>query len=142
MNPTKEPMIVFYDGLCGFCDRTVQHILQRDHHNRFRFAALQGDLAKLKLPKHGRNPEDLNTLFLMLDPDGPKEQVLAKSDAVVRIGKELGGGSKVWAGLVGVLPKFLRDWGYSLVAKIRYRIFGKLDACRIPAADDRAKFLS
>jgi predicted DCC family thiol-disulfide oxidoreductase YuxK len=142
VNPTDEPMIVFYDGLCGFCDRTVQYILQRDRANRFRFAALQSDLAKEKLPKHGKNPADLNTLYLMVDGGTDRERVLQKSDAALRIGRELGGWTKVWMGIVGVLPRPLRDWGYDRVAKARYRIFGKLDACRIPAAEDRAKFIS
>jgi len=142
VKPTNEPMIVFYDGLCGFCDRTVQFILQHDRNNRFRYAALQGDLAQEKLPRHGKNPADLNTLYLMVGADTKGERVLQKSDAAVRIGRELGGMFKIWATLVGVLPRPLRDWGYDRVAKARYRIFGKLDACRIPAAEDRAKFIS
>jgi predicted DCC family thiol-disulfide oxidoreductase YuxK len=142
VDPTNERLIVFYDGLCGFCDRTVQYILRRDQRNRFRFAALQSDLANAKLPKYGKNPADLNTLYLMVGEGTEHERVLQKSDAAIRIGKELGGWTKVWAILVAILPRPIRDWGYDRVARSRYRIFGKLDACRIPAAEDRAKFIS
>ena len=135
-------MIVFYDGLCGFCDRTVQFILRHDRHDRFRFAALQSELAKEKLPRHGKNPDDLNTLYLMVDEGTDRERVFQKSDAAIRIGQALGGWTKLWASLLKALPRPIRDWGYDRFAKSRYRIFGKLDACRIPAAEDRAKFIS
>jgi len=139
---TNEPMIVFYDGLCGFCDRTVQFILQRDRHDRFRFAALQGDLATQTLPRHGKDPSELHTVYLMLGSGTEHEQVLQKSDAAVQIGKVIGGMPGFWMTLVGILPRSIRDWGYDRVARSRYRLFGKLDACRIPAPADRAKFLS
>ncbi|MBC8063945.1 MAG: DUF393 domain-containing protein [Chlorobia bacterium] len=134
-------MIVFYDGLCGFCDRTVSYILQRDRDDRFRFAPLQRDLAEEILPKHGKNPKDLDTLYLLVDQGLPTERVLDKSSAAVHIGKTLGGFSRFGMTLVGILPKPIRDWGYDRVAKARYKLFGKMSACRIPSAQDRAKFL-
>jgi predicted DCC family thiol-disulfide oxidoreductase YuxK len=138
----SPPMIVFYDGLCGFCDSTVQYILARDRQrNRFTFAPLQSDLASEVLPKHGKNPKDLNTLYLLIDRGLPTERVLQKSSAAVRIGKSLGGGSAVAAFFVGLLPRPVRDWGYDRFAKVRYKVFGKLEACRIPAKGDRAKFI-
>ncbi|MBN9501965.1 MAG: hypothetical protein BGO01_10035 [Armatimonadetes bacterium 55-13] len=135
------PMILFYDGLCGFCDKTVQFVLERDHRDQFRFATLQGELAKELLPKHGKNPKDLNTLYLLVDWNGPQEQVLQKSDAARRIFGALGGGAKILSILISLFPHRIRDWGYDRVANIRYRLFGKLDACRIPSPKDRAKFL-
>jgi predicted DCC family thiol-disulfide oxidoreductase YuxK len=135
------PNILFYDGLCGFCDRSVQYILKRDKRNQFRFSPLQGDLAKEALPKHGKNPEDLNTLYLLIDQGLPTERVLQKSDAAIQIGKILGGVSRISAFLTKLFPQPIRDWGYDFIAKIRYRIFGKRDSCRIPSANDRAKFI-
>lgn len=135
-------MIVFYDGLCGFCDHSVQFILDRDRgHGRFRFAPLQGNLAEEILPKHGKNPKDLNSMYLLVNQGLASEQVLEKSTAAIRIGKTLGGFTGFWANIVSIFPRFLRDWGYSLFAKLRYRVFGKREACRIPAKEDRAKFL-
>jgi predicted DCC family thiol-disulfide oxidoreductase YuxK len=131
-------MIVFYDGLCGFCDRTVQYVLDRDRQrNQFRFAALQGRLAEEVLPKHGKNPKNLDTLYVLTDDD----QVYDKSDAAIRIFRALGKGSKFLSYLISMWPKPIRDWGYERFAAIRYRVFGKMDACRIPSPQDRAKFI-
>lgn len=142
MGNSTTPMIVFYDGLCGFCDHTVQYILDRDRgRDRFQFAPLQSDLAERILPKHGKNPKDLNTLYLLVDQGLATERVYQKSSAAVTIGKTLGGLSGFWTTLVGFLPRFLRDWGYDRVAQVRYRLFGKRDACRIPSKEDRAKFI-
>lgn len=135
-------MIVFYDGLCGFCDKTVQFILDRDREkNQFRFAPLQSELAAEVLPKHGKDPEDLNSLYLLVDLDQPDERVYEKSDAAYRILRALGKGSKFTSYLVSIWPRPIRNWGYDRFAAIRYRIFGKMDACRIPSKEDRAKFI-
>jgi predicted DCC family thiol-disulfide oxidoreductase YuxK len=133
-------MIVLYDGLCGFCDRTVQFILKRDRGDKFRFAAIQSDFAAEVLARHGESNEELSTLFLVLDPGGPGERLLSRSRAAMRILQELGG---IWWVLSGlrVLPTFLLDRGYNLVAGNRYR-FGRLEACRLPSPEEKAKFLS
>ena len=142
MESNQTPMIVFYDGLCGFCDHSVQFILDRDRgKERFQFAPLQGNLAEEVLPKHGKNPRDLNSLYLLVDHGLPTERVLDKSSAVIRIGKTLGGFPGFWASALSFIPRLLRDWGYGVVAHVRYRIFGKRDSCRIPAKEDRAKFI-
>ncbi len=141
MAQNPNPMIVFYDGLCGFCDRTVQFILDRDKQDDFRFAPLQSDLAEEILPKHGKNPKDLNSLYVLVDKGLSTEHVLEKSDATVKIGKTLGGSPKFWASVVGIFPRFLRNLGYSGFARIRYLIFGKKDSCRLPTKEQRAKFL-
>jgi len=135
-------MIVFYDGLCGFCDKTVQYILERDRRqSRFQFAPLQSALAERTLPKHGKDPKDLNTLYLLVNPGEPDEAVYQKSDAAIRIFRALGGGSKLLSYLIAAFPRPLRDWGYDRVAKVRYRLYGKMNACRIPSKEDRAKFI-
>ena len=135
-------MVVFYDGLCGFCDNTVQFILQRDRKNdRFRFAPLQSDLAEDVLPKHGKNPKDLNTLFLLVDPGQPTERVYQKSTAAMLITRGLGGTRRLLSYFIALFPRPIRDWGYDRVAANRYRFFGKREACRIPSKEDRAKFI-
>lgn len=137
-----EPkLIVFYDGLCGFCDRTVRYILDRDANDRFRFAPLQSDLALKVLPPHGKDPKNLHSLYVLEREGQEGETVLEKSSAAIRIARELGPANRIWATLLGILPRPVRDWFYDRVAKSRYRIFGKLDACRIPAPDQRSKFI-
>lgn len=133
--------ILFYDGECGFCNKSVQFVLRHDRRDRFLFATLQGPFANQILPKHQKDPRDLNTMYLLINQGEPTESVLAKSSAVARVLKELGGAWKVFGLLMGALPRSIRDWGYDVVARNRYRIAGKGDACPIPSPKDRTKFL-
>lgn len=132
--------LVLYDGVCGLCDRSVQFILRNDKGNRFRFATLQGatggDLAR----KHGFDPEELSSFILVLDHELGSERALHKGRAALRVLWELGGFWRL-VGWLCVLPGWLVDPFYSAIAKRRYRIFGKLDACRIPSPSERAKFV-
>lgn len=141
MNPVPASIVVFYDGLCGFCDRTVRFILSRDRNDRFQFAPLQSDLAAELLPKHGKDPTELHSLYAMLNRGSDSEIVLEKADAVIAIGRALGGATKVWVTLLSMLPRRLRNWGYERFARSRYRIFGKMDACRLPSPEERSKFI-
>lgn len=133
--------IILYDGVCGFCNRTVQFILKRDIHDRFRFATLQSELARNLLQKHGLNAENLESVYLVLNPGQPTESVQVSSTASISIGRELGTFWRFAANLFSILPKALRDWGYNLFARHRYSIFGKYDTCPLPKASDRHKFL-
>jgi predicted DCC family thiol-disulfide oxidoreductase YuxK len=130
------PHIVFFDGVCGLCDRLVQFVLRRDRQARFRFAPLQGRLAARELPPRGARPQDLDTLYV-LTADG---QLLSRSRAAFFILRHLPGGWPILAAL-RVLPAFLTDLGYRLVARLRYRLFGRFDQCRIPSAADRDRVI-
>jgi predicted DCC family thiol-disulfide oxidoreductase YuxK len=128
--------IFFYDGVCGLCDRTVHFLLKRDVRDRLRFAPLQGGVAAELLPPLGGKPEDLNTMYVVTR-DG---RLLQKSRAVLFAVAALGG---LWS-LVNVLkivPRPIADVVYSFVASVRYRIFGKYEACAIPSREERARFL-
>ena len=133
--------VVFYDGVCGLCSRLVQFVLKRDRRDRFRYAALQGVFAGEVLPRHGKNPGDLNTLYLLLDPGEPSERILERGRAVLRILSLLGGPWKVAGGVFGILPTWFLDAVYRLVAKNRYRLFGKRESCLMPDPRHRAKFI-
>ena len=87
------PAVILYDGVCGFCNRTVRFVLQRDRDARFRFAPLQSAYAEKVLARHGRDAQDLDTVSLVLNPDSATERVHVKSDAVCAIFDRLGG---VW----------------------------------------------
>jgi predicted DCC family thiol-disulfide oxidoreductase YuxK len=133
------PAVILYDGVCGFCDRTVRFVLQRDRDARlFRFAPLQSAYAGDVLARHGRNAQDLDTVSLVLDPDAPTERVLVKSDAVCAIFDRLGG---VWriAALARWLPRRIRDTAYDAFASRRYRWFGRFDECPLPSPELRAR---
>jgi predicted DCC family thiol-disulfide oxidoreductase YuxK len=132
--------IILYDGVCGLCHRLNRFVLARDRAERFRFAALQSDLARKILTRHGRDPRDLDTLYLVLGHGRPDERLLRKSDAALWILRELGGPWRA-AGALRVVPRPLRDVGYDLVARTRYRLFGRYDACPLPDPRHRARFL-
>lgn len=132
--------IVLYDGVCGLCNRLNRFVLARDHAGRFRFAALQSPLAGAILRRHARDPRDLDTVYLVLRHGQPGERLLERSDAVLWILGELGGGWRM-AGALRVVPRVLRDAGYDLVARTRYRLFGRHDACPLQDPRHRARFL-
>ena len=132
--------IILYDGVCGLCNRLNRFVLARDRAGRFRFAALQSALAGEILARHGRDPRDLDTLYLVLAHGRPEERLLRKSDAALWILRALGGPWRA-AGALRVVPRRLRDLGYDLVARTRYRLFGRYDSCPLPEPRHRARFL-
>jgi predicted DCC family thiol-disulfide oxidoreductase YuxK len=134
--------LVFYDGVCGLCNRTVQFILKRDRREVFRFAPLQGPLANRILRAHGIDPSDLDTIYVAVNRDqSSNERLLARSDAAVFVLRELGGIWRVGAWFLRWLPGAVRDWGYNVIARNRYRMFGRYDTCPLPNESVRARFL-
>jgi predicted DCC family thiol-disulfide oxidoreductase YuxK len=132
--------LILYDGVCGFCNRKVQYVLKRDRGGKFKFAPLQGNLAHEILRKHGKDPEDLNSVYLVLNPGKPGEQIFDRGQAVHRILSELSFGSKVLA-LFRFLPTKVCDWAYNFVARRRYKWYGKYDACPMPSQEQRQRFV-
>lgn len=133
----RQPVLL-YDGLCGFCDRTVRTILARDPGGAMRFAPLQGEFARLILKRHPslRNIDSL----ILVDDSFEDPTPLVRSEAVLAIAAYLGGPWRA-AGLARVLPRNLRDRAYDLFAGHRHRLFGRYDACPLPRAEDRARFI-
>jgi predicted DCC family thiol-disulfide oxidoreductase YuxK len=138
--PTGDAPIVLYDGVCGLCNRLVQFLLKRDKHDRFRFASLQSDFASALLNRHGEDPTDLDTVYVAVDYGQPAERLLARSDATFYLLRQLGG---IWnlVSVLRMLPKKLRDGAYRIVARNRYRVFGKHESCMLPEPKHRMKFL-
>ena len=133
--------IVLYDGVCGLCNRFVQFILRRDRKTIFRFASLQSPIAARILTRHGANPTDLDTVYLVVNHELPDEYLLSRSDAVLFVLCQLGRLWRAVASLLQLLPKFLRDPAYNAVARHRYRIFGRSDVCTLPRDADHTRFL-
>jgi predicted DCC family thiol-disulfide oxidoreductase YuxK len=139
--------ILLYDGVCGLCNRFVQFILRRDSDDQFRFASLQSTLSGRILVRHDVNPGALDTLYVVVNPElagsnGPgSEQLLARSEAAIFVLRRLPGWPGVLAFLLRLMPKFLRDSGYGMVARYRYRIFGRHKTCPLPSAENRERFL-
>ncbi|HEU4869936.1 MAG TPA: thiol-disulfide oxidoreductase DCC family protein [Pyrinomonadaceae bacterium] len=133
--------IILYDGVCGLCNRLVQFLLKHDKSSRLRFASLQSDFAAKVLRRHGIDPKDLDTVHVVENYEQPDEQVLQRSDAILRAGRELGGFYSVSATAAKVIPRALRDVIYRFVARNRYRVFGKYDTCMLPEPNQRSRFL-
>ncbi|HEU4884873.1 MAG TPA: thiol-disulfide oxidoreductase DCC family protein [Longimicrobium sp.] len=132
---TAEGPIVLYDGVCGLCDRSVQLILRNDRRGRFRFAALQSAAGRALLEKFGLSPEALDSVVLV---EG--ERAWRRSRAALRIARRM---DAPWPLLwpLMIVPRPVADFFYNLLARNRYRFFGKLDACMIPPPEVRARFL-
>ena len=137
---TPGSVIVFYDGVCGFCNGAVRFVAERDRDDRFRFAPLQGALAHELLLAHDVNPAALDTIHVLVDYGLPDERVYSRADGIARVFRELGG---LWTVLsvIGLLPEPILNRLYHAFAERRYRMFGKLEQCPIPAADIRRKFV-
>jgi predicted DCC family thiol-disulfide oxidoreductase YuxK len=133
--------ILLYDGVCGLCNRFVQFILRRDRKAMFRFAWLQSALAARILARHGVNPTDLDTVYVVIDYELPGERLLSRSDAGLFVLRQLGGLWRPTAVLLQPLPRVLRDPAYNAMARRRYRIFGRSDTCTLPCDLDRSRFL-
>jgi len=136
---TSNP-IVLYDGVCGLCNRAVQFLLKRDRHDRLRFASLQSGFAATLLRRHGVDHQDLDTVYAVLNQGETNEALLAKSDAFLQFAKVIGG---VWniARFGRIIPRPIRNWLYDFVARHRYQVFGKYEACMLPDPRHKHKFI-
>lgn len=130
--------LVFYDGECGFCDQIVQLLLRLDKKELFVFAPLQGETAREILPELPDRYKNVDSLILVENYQSSHRSVYMQAKAAFRILWLLGGGW-VLIGWLNFLPSFLFDWGYRLVARNRYRLFGQ--ACLVPRADQKERFL-
>jgi len=132
--------IVLYDGVCGLCNKLVQFLLKRDRDDQLRYASLQSEFASKILVRHGLNPKDLDTVCVVVNYEEADERVLTRSTAILYVVSALGG---IWklSSVGKIVPRPIRDVLYELVARNRYRMFGKFETCMLPEPRHRAKFL-
>jgi predicted DCC family thiol-disulfide oxidoreductase YuxK len=137
VDQTPAPDILFYDGYCGLCHRTVQFVVREDREgNAFRFAPLQGETFSRLIPRAIR--ETLPDSLVVMASD---RQLYVRSDAFLRILRRLGGGWKALAAMLSVVPRGLRDFAYDFVARVRFRIFGRReDLCPLMPPELRTRF--
>ena len=130
-----EAPVLLYDGVCGLCARSVRWILRHERDHAIRFAPLQGETAAALRAKHPRIPDALSTVVLV---DG--DRVHLRSKAFLHAARHLRAPWR-WLAAFRWIPGFLPDLGYRVIARLRYRLFGRKDQCEIPAPDERARFL-
>jgi predicted DCC family thiol-disulfide oxidoreductase YuxK len=129
----NEPVIVLFDGVCNLCNGVVQFVIARDPQARFKFASQQSQ-AGIELMRLHHLPEMTSVVLIR---DG---KALLKSDAVLEIARLLPA-PWTWAAAFKFVPRVVRDFVYDLVARSRYSIFGRRDACWLPTPELRTRFL-
>lgn len=127
-------VLVLFDGVCNLCNGAVQFIIKRDPEGKFVFASLQSDFASDQLKKFGMDPGSLHSIIVI-----EEDKMLERSDAILSIASHLNGFWRMFRAF-RLLPRFIRDGLYDLVASYRYRIFGKQDSCMIPTPELKARF--
>jgi predicted DCC family thiol-disulfide oxidoreductase YuxK len=133
-----QPAIVFFDGVCGLCNKTVDLLLREDRDGRLLYSPLQGETFK---PVLKERPELASVdAIVVLYRDDSGQHLLTSSDAVLFALDQIP--RFKWLAKAGYLvPRFLRDPGYRFIAAVRYRVWGKRDSCRLPTPEERARFL-
>ncbi len=135
MTPTGEKPILLFDGVCNLCNRWVNYVIDRDPEARIMFAPLQSDSARELLEKHQIDTEKMDSVVLV-----DQDEVYQKSDAVLRIAGYMRGPVRLLrAGRV--VPRTVRDRLYDLIARKRYRWFGRRNECRLPEPGIKDRFL-
>lgn len=135
MTKTDGHVVVLFDGVCNLCNGAVQFLIRRDDDDVFRFASLQSETAQTLLRSFNLNTENFDSIVVIR-----QGRVYERGDAALVIASALGWPWKVM--LAGkILPRLLRDGLYNLIARNRYRIFGRRDECMLPDPALKAKFL-
>jgi len=126
--------VLYFDGVCGLCSRAVDFVMRHDRKGWFRFAPLQGETAAVRLTSN--DVADLQSMVLVTE-----QGTYRRSAAAVRILWQLGGLWWLLGWLLWIIPRPLRDLAYGSVARMRYRLFGKHETCRLPTPEERERFL-
>lgn len=134
MSKTNHPIILF-DGVCNLCNSSVQFVINHDKKNQFRFASLQSTIGEKLLVQHHLNTNNYNS-FILID----EGKAYTRSTAALKVAQKL---SSPWTLLYIfiIVPPFIRNAVYDLIARNRYKWFGKKDSCMIPSPDLLSKFL-
>lgn len=133
-----DKKIIFFDGVCNLCNGFIDYVINRNKSKNIYYAALQSDIAAEKLKEYdniliGPNYDTIyyytnNTLY-------------TKSSAILYVCLELSNFHKIIARVLLLIPKFIRDACYNLIAKNRYRLLGKKETCRLPTESEKNQFL-
>ena len=132
--------LLLYDGVCGLCDHLVQFVLARDPHGVFDFAPLQSATGRAAVAREGGDPDLLTSFYVVRDYRRGHARTLVKGRAALFVARALGWPWRAVA-LFGLLPTAVLDWGYDVVARYRYRVFGRFDQCLLPRPEQRKRFV-
>lgn len=127
--------LVYFDGVCNLCNASVDFIIQRDKQRVFRFASLQSESGQTVLKENGFNTSDYDSFILTW-----QGKVYIKSSAALKVAQLLGWPFSL-SSVFWIIPRFIRDSVYSVIARNRYRWFGKKNTCRLPTPEERSLFI-
>lgn len=125
--------LILFDGVCNFCDSSVNFIIKKDKKRMFRYCALEKPTGQLLVKKH--RLENIDSIILIKD-----DKAYSKSTAILKIAKVLGGPIGLLYVFI-IIPTPIRDFIYEFIAKHRYKWFGKKDQCMIPSIETRSLFI-
>lgn len=145
----QNRLLVVFDGECGFCNGAIRWLLKRDHGDRLRFAPSSDPAVAEILASHGyapaanlQKPEDATDTVLVLREVGtPVEDLLVRSNAILACLRALPQPWRLWASLLRLFPRPIRESAYRFVAANRYRVAGRYAVCPMPTSAERAHFL-
>jgi predicted DCC family thiol-disulfide oxidoreductase YuxK len=133
--------LVLYDGVCGLCSRLVQFLLTHDHRALFAFASLQSAIGRAMVERYGGNTHELTSFFVVANYRTGHARMVSRSNAALFVAGELEWPWKV-AVLMRVLPTAILDRVYDVVARSRYRVFGRYEQCLTPRPEFRGRFVA
>lgn len=126
---------IYFDGVCNTCNSFVDFLLSKDPEDHFRFASLQSEYALKNLPRELTQTNKLDTIVVKYNG-----KIFIQSQAIIEISKKLNA-PYAWLRFIKFIPRPIRDAGYKLFAKYRYKLFGKKETCRMPTPQEKQKFL-
>lgn len=135
MSASIEKPIVVFDGVCNLCNASVDFIVRHDPKGVFQFASNQSEPGQRILAAAGVAAVDTDTIVLAVDGE-----FFDRSSATLQIAKRMGFPWNL-AYVFAIVPRFVLDAVYTLIAKYRYRVFGRKDSCRLPTPEERGRFL-
>ncbi|GAB3428401.1 thiol-disulfide oxidoreductase DCC family protein [Niabella aquatica] len=127
--------IILFDGICNLCNSAVQFILKRDEKGVFKFTALQSDKGKALLAASGMPAAHLKSFVYIHN-----NKVYTRSDAALKVAAQLSYPARLLSWFI-IVPKFIRDIVYDLIARNRYKLFGRKNECMLPTPELRARFI-
>ena len=138
-------LLVIFDGQCGLCNRAVRWLVRRDSQDRLRFVAFESEMVAGILARQGIGAPDPesgpDTILVVREFGHPSELVLVRSEAVLALLAELPHPWPTVEIVLGWIPRPVLDLGYRLVTRWRYRIWGRLENCPVPTAENGRHFL-
>lgn len=135
MDKNKKHKIILFDGVCNLCNDSVKFIIKHDPKDVFQFTALQSDIGVKMVAEHGIDTTKTDSILLV-----DQGKIYAKSTAALKIARHLSGGYPLLYAIM-IVPNFIRNWVYDIIAKNRCKWFGRKDSCMIPTPELKDKFL-